>query len=52
MRVLYGVQAMGNGHMTRARTMANQLRHSTLHVDDLVSSRDPHILFNMEPLGN
>ncbi|WP_455211940.1 MJ1255/VC2487 family glycosyltransferase [Kaarinaea lacus] len=52
MRILYGVQATGNGHITRARTMANQLQHSSLHVDYLFSGRNPNKLFNMEPFGN
>ena len=52
MRILYGVQATGNGHITRARTMANQLQYSKLHVDYLFSGRAPDKLFNMEPFGN
>lgn len=52
MRILYGVQATGNGHITRARTMAKQLQHSKLHVDYLFSGRDRNKLFNMEPFGN
>jgi uncharacterized protein (TIGR00661 family) len=51
MRILYGVQATGNGHITRARTMAKQLQHSELHVDYLFSGRDRTKLFNMEPFG-
>ncbi len=52
MRILYGVQATGNGHITRARTMAKQLQHSKLHVDYLFSGRAPDKLFNMEPFGD
>jgi uncharacterized protein (TIGR00661 family) len=52
MRILYGVQATGNGHITRARTMAKQLHGSNLHVDYLFSGREPNKLFNMEPFGN
>jgi uncharacterized protein (TIGR00661 family) len=52
MRILYGVQATGNGHITRARTMARQLQGSNLHVDYLFSGRDPCKLFNMEPFGD
>lgn len=51
MRILYGVQATGNGHITRARTMAKHLRQANLHVDYLFSGRDRHKLFNMEPFG-
>jgi uncharacterized protein (TIGR00661 family) len=52
MRILYGVQATGNGHITRARTMAKQLQRSKLHVDYLFSGREPDKLFNMEPFGD
>ena len=52
MRILYGVQATGNGHITRARTMAKELQHSKLQVDYLFSGRDPQALFNMEPFGD
>ena len=52
MRILYGVQATGNGHITRARTMAKELQHSNLQVDYLFSGRDPKALFNMEPFSN
>lgn len=51
MRILYGVQATGNGHITRARTMAKRLRQSTIQVDYLFSGRDRNKLFSMEPFG-
>jgi uncharacterized protein (TIGR00661 family) len=51
MRILYGVQATGNGHITRARTMARELQNSPMQVDYLFSGRDPGALFNMEPFG-
>lgn len=51
MRVLYGVQATGNGHITRARVMAPELEKAGVKVDYLFSGREPENLFNMEPFG-
>jgi len=51
MKVLYGVQATGNGHITRARVMAPALEKAGVDVDYLFSGRDPEELFNMEPFG-
>lgn len=52
MRILYGVQATGNGHITRARTMARALAESGLAVDWLFSGRAREQLFDMEPFGD
>ncbi len=52
MRVLYGVQATGNGHITRARVMAPALEAAGVDVDYLFSGREPEKLFNMEPFGD
>ncbi len=52
MRVLYGVQATGNGHITRARVMAPALAAQGIEVDYLFSGREPDQLFNMEPFGD
>ena len=38
MQILYGVQGTGNGHITRARTMARALTDSSIEVDYLFSS--------------
>lgn len=51
MRILYGVQATGNGHITRARVMAPALEQAGVEVDYLFSGRDPDRYFNMEPFG-
>ena len=51
MKILYGVQATGNGHITRARTMAHELEKSDIEVDYLFSGRPRDALFNMEPFG-
>ncbi len=52
MKVLYGVQATGNGHITRARVMAPALERAGVEVDYLFSGRKPEALFNMEPFGD
>lgn len=52
MKILYGVQATGNGHITRARVMAPALARAGLEVDYLFSGRVPQDLFNMEPFGD
>ncbi|MGI1672116.1 MAG: hypothetical protein K6L74_17560 [Neptuniibacter sp.] len=52
MKILYGVQATGNGHITRARVMAPALEKEGVEVDYLFSGRSPDKLFNMEPFGD
>ena len=52
MKILYGVQATGNGHITRARAMAKAFAKTDLEVDYLFSGRAREQLFNMEPFGD
>lgn len=52
MRLLYGVQATGNGHISRARAMAAQFRHHGVQVEFLFSGRARHALFDMTCFGN
>lgn len=52
MRILYGVQATGNGHITRARVMARALAQHELEVDFLFSGRTHEQLFDMEEFGD
>lgn len=52
MRILYGVQATGNGHITRARAMAKALADQGLDVDYLFSGRPADQFFDMEPFGD
>ena len=53
MKILYGVQGTGNGHISRARMLA---RHFSLdpavHVDYLFSGRDKDAFFDMEVFGD
>lgn len=52
MKILYGVQGTGNGHITRARAMAKALDDKGLDVQFLVSGRPKLKLFDMEPFGD
>lgn len=51
MKILYGVQGTGNGHITRARMMAKALKKHPLTVDYVFSGKDDSY-FNMEDFGN
>lgn len=52
MKILYGVQATGQGHISRARAMADALAAYPVQVDWLFSGRARDKLFDMEPFGN
>lgn len=53
MKILYGVQGTGNGHITRARAMAEAFREFPgLQVQWLLSGRPPEKLFAMEAFGD
>lgn len=56
MKILYGVQGTGNGHITRARMMQRsfaQLADSeSVTVDFLFSGREPDEFFDMECFGD
>lgn len=52
MRILYGVQSTGNGHITRARAMARALADQGLNVDYLFSGREADQFFDMEAFGS
>ncbi len=48
MRVFYGVQGTGNGHITRARVMAKELYKAGIDVDFQFTGRDFKQYFDME----
>ncbi len=52
MRILYGVQGTGNGHLTRARVMAGALAKAGIQVDYLISGRPREQLFATEAFGD
>lgn len=51
MRLLYGVQATGNGHISRARAMARRLDSHGIQTDFLFSGRPADKLFEMNDFG-
>lgn len=51
MKILYGIQATGNGHISRARAMANVFNQQQIKVDYLFSGRDPALFFDMDCFG-
>lgn len=52
MKILYGVQGTGNGHITRARVMANALKKTDAEVQWVFSGRPKDDYFDMECFGN
>jgi len=52
MKILYGVQATGNGHISRARAMARAFREHAAEVTWLFSGRERSQLFDMEPFAD
>jgi len=52
MKILYGVQGTGNGHITRARAMARALENAGHQVDYLFSGRPENDYFDMDLFGS
>lgn len=53
MKILYGVQGTGNGHIARARIMAAALQqHTDVSVDFVFSGRAPDKYFDMDVFGD
>ncbi|PYF84019.1 MULTISPECIES: MJ1255/VC2487 family glycosyltransferase [Marinomonas] len=52
MKILYGVQGTGNGHITRARAMAAEMHLAGIDVDFVFSGRPPEDYFDMAVFGN
>jgi uncharacterized protein (TIGR00661 family) len=52
MKILYGVQGTGNGHITRARIMAKALAKEGIAVDWVFSGRPDNDYFDMACFGN
>lgn len=52
MKILYGVQGTGNGHITRARSIAVEMEQAGIDVDFIFTGRSRDKLFNMEPFGD
>lgn len=52
MKILYGVQGTGNGHIARARAMSEAFKVHDVQVDFLFSGRAPEKYFSMESFGD
>jgi uncharacterized protein (TIGR00661 family) len=52
LKILYGVQGTGNGHIARSRAMAQAFTKAGMDVDFLFSGRDPNRYFSMEAFGS
>jgi uncharacterized protein (TIGR00661 family) len=52
MKILYGVQATGNGHITRARALAHEFTKTDVNIDYLFTGRPAEKLFDMSPFGD
>ena len=48
LRILYGVQGTGNGHISRSREIIRGLKADGQDVQVVVSGRDPALLWDME----
>lgn len=51
MKILYGIQGTGNGHISRSRVLAKELENCGLSVDYLLSGRAKEKFFDMEVFG-
>ncbi len=52
MRILYGVQGTGNGHISRCRLIAQSLQAAGAEVDYIFSGRQSDAYFDMQAFGN
>jgi len=52
MKILYGVQGTGNGHITRARAMVVEMKMAGIEVDFVFSGRAPEDYFDMAVFGD
>ena len=52
MKILYGVQGTGNGHLTRSRVMAKHFAETYADVDYLLSGRERDQYFDMGAFGD
>ena len=52
MKILFGVQGTGNGHLSRCRTVAYELKALSVEVDYVFSGRPREKYFDMEIFGD
>jgi len=51
MKILYGVQGTGNGHMARTKALLPELKKSGVHIDFVFSGRKQEDFFDMQEFG-
>jgi uncharacterized protein (TIGR00661 family) len=52
MKIFYGVQGTGNGHLARARVMAKELKLAGIETQFLFTGRDANKYFDMDVFGH
>lgn len=52
MKILYGIQGTGNGHISRARMLARHFSNSNIEVTYLLSGRSRDKFFDMDAFGD
>ena len=52
MKILYGIQGTGNGHLARARALVPELQKLGIELDFIFSGRDRKDFFNMALFGD
>ena len=52
MKILYGIQGTGNGHLARARALVPELRQQNIEMDFIFTGRRREDFFNMEIFGD
>ena len=52
MKIFYGIQGTGNGHVARARIMAKELAKAGIEVTYLLTGRDANKYFDMDVFGD
>lgn len=52
LKILFGIQGTGNGHISRARILAKYLAQYEIEITYLISGREPDKLFDMEIFGD
>ncbi|NRA41019.1 MAG: glycosyltransferase [Pseudomonadales bacterium] len=52
MKILYGIQGTGNGHLARARALVPELRALDIELDFIFSGRAREDFFNMQLFGD
>jgi uncharacterized protein (TIGR00661 family) len=52
LKILYGVQGTGNGHIARTRALLPALKNKDVEIDFVFSGRSEEDFFDMQEYGN